>query len=84
MARAAVIGEPLAIEGYGLAGAVLCPAADPAAALAAWQSLPGDVVVALLTPAAAEWIGAEARSDRPEVLAVVLPEAGVPAPGDLP
>ena len=89
MARAAVIGEPLVIEGYGLAGAVLCPAADRAAARAAWQGLPADVVVAVLTPAAAEWIGAETRSGRPDVLAVVLPaagapEAGAPEAGDLP
>ena len=31
MARVAVIGEPLRIYGYGLAGAVLCPVSDPGA-----------------------------------------------------
>lgn len=74
MARAAVIGEPLLIEGYGLVGGVLCPADDRAAALRAWRDLPADVVVAVLTPAAAEWIDAKTLAGRPDVLPVAIPD----------
>ena len=50
MARHAVLGEPLRIYGYGLAGAVLCPAADQPEAARAWRELPADVAVVVLTP----------------------------------
>ena len=40
MSRAAVIGEALRIYGYGLAGAVVCPARDQDQARAAWRALP--------------------------------------------
>ena len=53
MARVAVIGEPLRIHGYGLPGAILCPATDQAQAVLAWRDLPDEVDVAVLTPSAA-------------------------------
>ncbi|HEX9033122.1 MAG TPA: hypothetical protein VF834_14880 [Streptosporangiaceae bacterium] len=74
MARVAVIGEPLRIYGYGLAGAVLCPASDRPEALRAWQELPQDVAVVVLTPGAAGWLEAD-LARRPGVLHVVLPQA---------
>ena len=49
----AVIGEEAVVRGFGLAGALVLPAADPAAARAAWSALPADVDVVILTPAAA-------------------------------
>jgi vacuolar-type H+-ATPase subunit F/Vma7 len=73
VARVAVIGDGLRIAGYGLAGAVLSPAEEPAAALHAWQELPGDIAVVMLTPRVARWLDAELAA-RPEVLPVVLPE----------
>lgn len=73
MGRVAVIGEALRICGYGLAGAVLCPAADEGQAIRAWRVLPGDVEVAVLTPAAARWLSAD-LGHRPAILPVVLPE----------
>ena len=78
MARVAVIGEPLRIYGYGLAGAVLCPVIDQAEAALAWRDLPDDVAVAVLTPRAAGWLASE-TARRPGVLPVLLPEAGDPA-----
>lgn len=72
MARIAVIGEPLRVHGYGLAGALTCPVSDQAEALSAWRELPGDVAVAVLTSRAAAWLGDELAS-RPTVLHTVIP-----------
>lgn len=77
MARVAVIGEPLRIYGYGLAGAVLCPASDQAEAALAWRQLPDDIAVAVLTASAARWLAGE-LAERPGVLPVVLPGARSP------
>jgi vacuolar-type H+-ATPase subunit F/Vma7 len=72
MARVAVIGEELRIGGYALAGAALYPVADRAAALLAWQELPADVEVVVVTASAAGWLG-DQLDRRPGVLPVVMP-----------
>ncbi len=69
--RAAVIGEELMIQGYALAGAITCPAADPDAARAAWQALPPDVALVILAPDAAAWL-ADQLGQRPGTLTAVL------------
>jgi vacuolar-type H+-ATPase subunit F/Vma7 len=69
--RAAVIGEELRVQGYALAGALVCPAEDHDAAAAAWHSLPPDIAVAILTPRTAAWLGDE-LGQRPSVLTVVM------------
>jgi vacuolar-type H+-ATPase subunit F/Vma7 len=74
MGRAAVIGEPLRIYGFGLAGALVCPAPTRADAVDAWQNLPPDVAVVLLTQSAAAWL-ADALEARPDVLTVTMPAA---------
>lgn len=74
MARVAVIGEPLRVCGYGLAGALTCPVSDQAEAVSAWRELPGDVAVVVLTSSAASWLGDE-LSSRPDVLHAVVPDA---------
>ena len=73
MGRAAVIGEALRVQGYALAGAVVCPAEDEVAARAAWWSLPADVTVVVVTARAAAWLGGELTA-RPQLLPVVMPE----------
>jgi hypothetical protein len=88
MARVAVIGEPPRIHGYGLPGAMLCPATDQAEAVLAWRGLPDDIDVAVLTPNAARWLASEIAG-RPGVLPVLLAEASpagasVAESGDLP
>lgn len=83
MARAAVIGEALRIYGYGLAGALLFPASDQPGAVRAWQDLPDDVAVVLLTGQAAGWLEEEIPR-RPGVLPVVMPEPGWSAPEPMP
>jgi vacuolar-type H+-ATPase subunit F/Vma7 len=73
MARAAVIGEAVRTEGFALAGALVLPAEDLAEARAAWDALPADVAVLVLTPRAAGWLG-EAPQSRHDVLLAVMPE----------
>jgi vacuolar-type H+-ATPase subunit F/Vma7 len=71
MSLAAVIGEATAIQGYALAGALVCPAVDQDEALAAWHSLPSDVAVVVLTAKAASWLS-EAVAQRRGILPVVM------------
>lgn len=71
MARVAVIGEALRIEGFALAGAVVCPAGNHEEADEAWRSLPPDIAVVVLTPAAAGCLAGQ-LAQRPEVLPVVM------------
>lgn len=52
MARIAVIGARTAVQGYGLAGALVSVAEDPDAVRRAWSALPADVGLVVLTAAA--------------------------------
>jgi vacuolar-type H+-ATPase subunit F/Vma7 len=72
MSRAAVIGESCRVEGFALAGAVVYPAEDEAAVRSAWQSLPSDVQVVIVTARAAAWLSRELTA-RPGLLPVVMP-----------
>jgi vacuolar-type H+-ATPase subunit F/Vma7 len=71
MSRAAVIGEATAIQGFALAGAVVCPAENQDEAAAAWRSLPPDIAVVVVTARAAAWLS-ERLQQRPDVLPVVM------------
>ena len=70
MSRAAVIGEATAVQGFALAGAVVCPAENQDEAAAAWRSLPPDIAVVVLTARAASWLGE--MPPRRDVLPVVM------------
>jgi vacuolar-type H+-ATPase subunit F/Vma7 len=70
MSRAAVIGEATAVQGFALAGAVVCPAENQDEAAAAWRSLPPDIAVVVLTARAASWLGE--MLPRRDVLPVVM------------
>lgn len=72
MSRAAVIGEELRVQGYALAGALVCAADDGASARRAWRALPADVAVVVLTATAAGWLDDE-LTRRPELLTAVMP-----------
>lgn len=52
MSRIAVLGERVAVEGFGLAGASVVVAEGAEAVRAAWRALPTDVAVVVLTRAA--------------------------------
>jgi vacuolar-type H+-ATPase subunit F/Vma7 len=73
MARAAVIGEAVRTEGFALAGALVLPAENLTEARAAWDALPADIAVLVLTPRAAAWLG-DAPQSRRGVLLAVMPE----------
>jgi vacuolar-type H+-ATPase subunit F/Vma7 len=62
----AVIGEEPLVRGFGLAGALVLPAADPTAARAAWSALPAEVAVVILTATAAATL--ETDTDWPLVV----------------
>jgi vacuolar-type H+-ATPase subunit F/Vma7 len=78
MSRVAAIGRSTRLAGYALAGVEVLDVRDAAATRAAWEGLPPDVAVVLLT--------AEARRALPDPLLpswrlrVVLPEHGPGAP----
>jgi vacuolar-type H+-ATPase subunit F/Vma7 len=71
MPRVAVIGEETRVQGFALAGAVVCPANEPGDIRAAWAGLADDIAVVLLTPAAAEALDSTPVGDR---LTVVMPK----------
>ncbi|HUY40393.1 MAG TPA: hypothetical protein VMV82_02360 [Candidatus Dormibacteraeota bacterium] len=72
MGQVVALGEAVRVAGFALAGAGVVVADGPAAVRDAWRALPGDVVVVVLTPAAAASLGG-AVEDRGEVLTVVMP-----------
>lgn len=71
MATAAVIGEALTVEGYALAGVVVHAAGSPDEAVAAWEALPADTALLILTASAASWL-ADRLPERPDVLTAVM------------
>jgi vacuolar-type H+-ATPase subunit F/Vma7 len=72
MQRIAALGEEVRVQGYALAGAVVIAADGPEAVRSAWRTLPEDIAVVVLTPAAAAALGTdEGMPDWP--LWVVLP-----------
>ncbi len=70
MGRIAAIGAEVAIQGFGLAGALVIPAEGAESVRAAWRDLPDDVVVVVLTPEAASALDVEPRTGP---LVAVLP-----------
>lgn len=72
MARVAAIGSAIAVQGFALAGAVVRVIDDRTSALSAWQDLPDDVAVVVLSAETAAALPTEVLDqDRP--LIVVLP-----------
>lgn len=72
MARVAAVGEAVRTRGFGLGGALVFEAENPDEVLAAWKSLPADVVAVILTPAAAAALGTW-RTDDGSPFTVVMP-----------
>ncbi len=72
MGRLAVIGEHPRVVGYELAGALVLPAEGEQAVRAAWDALPADVAVVILSPAAAALVPEDRRRTAP--LRVEMPQ----------
>ncbi|GAA4077334.1 V-type ATP synthase subunit F [Actinomadura miaoliensis] len=71
MGRIAVLGEDARVRGFALAGALVRPADGPREVAEAWNTLPADVRVVILTPRAAEHLkSAHLEHER---LTVVMP-----------
>lgn len=73
MGTVAVIADPLEGQGFALAGALVLPAADAAAAREAWRRLPPDVLLVLLSAVAAAAIGEQALRESDLPTAVMPP-----------
>lgn len=69
--RIVVLGEAVRVDGYALAGATVVHAENPDDARRAFRTMPGDVVLVVLTPAAARALRVE--RDAPAVLTAVMP-----------
>lgn len=69
MARVAAIGESYRVEGLRLAGVLVLPGEGGSEVRTSWASVPDDVSVVILTPAAAEAL----EPVRHARLTVVLP-----------
>jgi len=72
--RVAALGDPLRVQGFGLAGAVVVAAATPEATRSAWGDLSPDVVLVILTPAAARALAPHPTDGPHDRLIVVMPE----------
>jgi vacuolar-type H+-ATPase subunit F/Vma7 len=73
MSRIAAIGESERVRGFAFAGVHVAAAEDPRAAQAAWRTLPSDVALVILTPAAHAALHAELDADEPRLWAVMAP-----------
>jgi vacuolar-type H+-ATPase subunit F/Vma7 len=71
VATAAAIGEALTIEGYALAGAVVFPADSQDEATAAFDALPANTALLVLTAGAAGWLAGR-LGQRPDILTAVM------------
>lgn len=69
MGRVAAIGESVRVQGLSLAGVLMLPGDDDHEVRHSWSTLPGDVAVVILTPAASAALG----PDRTGPLTVVMP-----------
>ncbi len=69
---AAAIGEPGRITGYGLAGVALFPASEPAAVAAAWEALPPETALLILSRSARAALGS--LLDERDLVWVEVPE----------
>ncbi len=75
MSRIAAIGAGVAVQGFGLAGALVRPAESGAEVRAAWDALPPDVAMVVLTADAARALPDEVLATR---LVAVMPDGADP------
>jgi vacuolar-type H+-ATPase subunit F/Vma7 len=73
MSYIVAIGDQERLRGFPLAGVEVAVAEDPAGAREAWDSLPPDVALVILTPTAHAALAAKALDPRGLRLWVVMP-----------
>ena len=73
MGRVTAVGEQRRVAGLALAGVDVVVAEEAQAVHEAWQTLPADVDLVILSPAAAAALGPE-RLTRGRPLTAVMPE----------
>jgi len=73
MSRIAAIGERERVRGFAFAGVRVSPADDPQSVRAAWQALPQDVALLILTPAARSALRSELEASEQLLCAVMAP-----------
>lgn len=71
--RVAALGERSRVSGLALAGAVVLVADAPEAVRRCWRTLPGDVDLVILTPAAAEALSETGEPTGSRPLTAVMP-----------
>ena len=72
MSGVVAIGETHELEGFALVGVSVIVTADDTEIIDAWQRLPQDTGLAILSPIAAATLET-VLADRPDVLTVVMP-----------
>jgi len=72
VSRVVAIGESELVDGYGLAGVQVLPAADAASVRRAYAEVEGDAGLLILTPAAEVALSAR-LADEPPLVWVVIP-----------
>jgi vacuolar-type H+-ATPase subunit F/Vma7 len=72
MSRIAALGDWQRIRGFAIAGVEAHEAATDEETVVAWQALPADVAILILTPRAQAALKERLR-ERPAVLVAVLP-----------
>ncbi|MCM4084363.1 V-type ATP synthase subunit F [Paractinoplanes hotanensis] len=71
MSQVAVIGARTAVQGYGLAGALVRVAEDPEAVRRRWSELPAGIAVVVLTAAAETALRGQLDADDGPLIAVM-------------
>ncbi|MFB6612692.1 V-type ATP synthase subunit F [Streptomyces sp. NPDC056367] len=72
MGTVAAVGEHMRVRGFALAGVTVLEAERAEDVREVWRSLPDDVSLVILTPAAAEALGPEPAGTR--FLTAVMPQ----------
>jgi vacuolar-type H+-ATPase subunit F/Vma7 len=71
--RIVVLGEPVAVEGFALAGATVVLAEGAESVRHAWETLPPDAAIVVLTASAAAVLGESRDARRDGRLTIAMP-----------
>lgn len=72
MGKIVVLGEPVAVQGFALAGATVLEAEQAGTVRQAWKTLPRDTSVVILSAAAAAVLGDVALAQHDKLLIIAM------------